>query len=44
MEFFKQFFKNIFDAVVSIMLVVVVGFWFGVGMYFGVTLTMRLVA
>ena len=39
-----EIFKDIFDAIINIMLVVVVGFWFGVGMYFGVTLTMRLFA
>lgn len=38
-----EIFKNIFDAIITIMLVVVVGFWFGVGMYFGVTYTMMLV-
>lgn len=39
-----EVFKGVFDAIISIMLVVVVGFWFGVGMYLGVTFTMRLVA
>ena len=44
MEFFKQSLKNIFDAIISILLVVVIGFWFGVGMYLGVTYTMMLLS
>lgn len=44
MEFFKQSIKDIFDAIISILLVEVIGFWFGVGMYFGVSFTMRLLS
>ena len=44
MEFFKQSLKDIFDAIMSILLVVVVGFWFGVGMYLGVIYIMMLVS
>ena len=40
----KEIFKSVFDAIILIMLVGVVGFWFGVGMYFGVSYTMRLLS
>lgn len=32
----KEFFKDVFQAVVAMGLLVAVGFWFGVGLYLGI--------
>ena len=36
----KDFFKDVFQAVVTMGLLVAVGFWFGVGLYLGVSVSL----